>query len=369
MTLQSPAGTVVTITTDNAGTNDNVFNGTKWDDDANPAGQVPYTSNNGLVTDTTYAVGVPVATLVPEEPLDAFRGENPNGTWTITISDDTDLDGGSLDSWSLDVTTLAAAPTLSAPATFSNTTPVAIPTTAPPNVVTSTIVVSGAGNSLESLTAQTGLTHTFPGDLDVTLQSPAGTIVTLTTDNAGTNDDAFNGTVWNDKANPSGQVPYTTNTGMVTDSVYAVGVPQATLTPEESFGAFRGEDPNGTWTITISDDADLDGGSLNNWSLTIQTAACTTAAGVSVGGQVMAAEGRGLASAKVTLTSTSGVSRTVVTNRRGNFTFDDVEPGQTYVITVSSRRGIYQPMVITVMDNLRDLVFLPEGDRPAGKEK
>jgi hypothetical protein len=32
-------------------------------------------------------------------------GENPNGTWTLTVSDDTNLDGGTLNSWSLGLTT------------------------------------------------------------------------------------------------------------------------------------------------------------------------------------------------------------------------------------------------------------------------
>ena len=32
--------------------------------------------------------------LVPEEALAAFNGENPNGTWTLTISDDNAGDGG-----------------------------------------------------------------------------------------------------------------------------------------------------------------------------------------------------------------------------------------------------------------------------------
>src|SRR4030095_5066908 len=39
-------------------------------------------------------------------------------------------------------------------------------------------------------------------------------------------------------------------------------------------GAFIGEDPNGTWTITISDDLDGDGGSLNSWALDVTTCVC-----------------------------------------------------------------------------------------------
>src|SRR5262249_36871995 len=53
----------------------------------------------------------------------------------------------------------------------------------------------------------------------------------------------------------------------------ADGVAKETLTPEEPLAAFIGEDPNGTWTITISDDFDEDGGTLTQWDLIFQTAA------------------------------------------------------------------------------------------------
>ncbi|HEV7768290.1 MAG TPA: IPTL-CTERM sorting domain-containing protein [Thermoanaerobaculia bacterium] len=272
ITLTSPAGTVVTLTTDNAGTNDNVFNGTVWDDDANPTGQVPYVTNDGMVTEHVYAIGVLASPLVPEEAMGAFIGEDPNGTWTITISDDLAGDGGSLDSWTLGVTTFPSAPIVTAEPTFTQSTPVAIPTG--PAVVTSTLVVSGAGTSILDVDLTTALAHTFPADLDITLTSPAGTVVTLTTDNAGTNDNVFNGTVWDDDANPAGQVPYVTNDGLVTEHLYAIGVLASPLVPEEAMGAFVGEDPNGTWTITISDDLAGDGGSLDSWMLDIDTFAC-----------------------------------------------------------------------------------------------
>ena len=271
ITLQSPTGTVVTLTTDNGAGNDDVFNGTVWDDQANPAGQVPYTTNNGLVTDHAYVNLTLASPLVPEEAMSAFMGEDPNGTWTITISDDLAGDGGSLNSWSLEVTTFAAAPT-SAAATFTNNTPVAIPTG--PAVVTSTLIVSGAGTSLCDLNLTTFLTHTFAADLDITLQSPAGTVVTLTTDNGAGNDNVFNGTVWNDQANPAGQVPYASNNGLVTDHAYVNLTLASPLVPEEAMGAFIGQDPNGTWTITISDDLAGDGGSLDSWSLDVTTCTC-----------------------------------------------------------------------------------------------
>ena len=275
ITITSPAGTVVTLTTDNGAGNDNVFNGTVWDDDANPGGQVPYTTNDGLVTDQLYVNLTTATPLVPEEALGAFIGEDPNGTWTITISDDLAGDGGSLDSWSLAVTTFPNAPITATVPTATQSTPVAIPTG--PAVVTSTIVISGAGTSILDVNAITNIMHTFSADLDITLTSPAGTVVTLTTDNGAGNDNVFNGTLWDDSANPGGQVPYTTNDGLVTDQLYVNLATATPLVPEEAMAAFIGEDPNGTWTLTISDDLAGDGGSLDSWSLDIKTFSCASA--------------------------------------------------------------------------------------------
>jgi subtilisin-like proprotein convertase family protein len=274
ITLMSPAGTIVTLTTDNGAGNDNVFNGTLWDDDANPAGQVPYVTNNGLATDHAYVNLVTATPLAPEEPLGAFIGENPNGTWTITISDDLAGDGGSLDSWTLGITTVNQVPTDTL-TSATQSTPTAIPTG--PAVVTSTLIVAGAGTFTRDVNLTTNLTHTFAADLDITLQSPGGTVVTLTTDNGAGNDNVFNGTVWDDDANPAGQVPYVTNNGVTTDHAYVNLTLASPLTPEEPMAAFIGEDPNGTWTITISDDLAGDGGSLDSWTLNITTGVCAAA--------------------------------------------------------------------------------------------
>jgi hypothetical protein len=109
--------------------------------------------------------------------------------------------------------------------TTSGAPALAIPTG--PAVVSTTLNVAGADPFLWDLNLRTFITHTFPGDLDMTLQSPAGTVVTISSDNAGTNDDAFNGTIWDDSANPSGQVPYTNNNGLVTDHLYAISTSPA----------------------------------------------------------------------------------------------------------------------------------------------
>jgi len=272
ITLTSPAGTIVTLTSDNGGTSDNVFNGTLWDDQADPGGAVPYTSNDGLATDHAYVNGVVATPLVPEEHFGAFIGEDPNGTWTLTISDDNNGEGGSLDGWSLFVTTLPVAPVQNVPVTLSAFPALPIPDGASANTQ---IGVAGLAGLICKVRVVTSITHTWNEDLDITLTSPSGTAVTLTTDNAGGNDNVFNGTLWDDDANPGGQVPYVNNDGLADDHAYANGVVASPLVPEEALAAFIGEDPNGLWTLILSDDVAFDPGTLNHWSIEITT--CTFA--------------------------------------------------------------------------------------------
>ncbi|MBA2355297.1 MAG: proprotein convertase P-domain-containing protein, partial [Acidobacteria bacterium] len=87
----SPTGTTVTITTGNGAAFANVFNGTTWED---RAGTAP-------VTDATYAANVVRTSLVPEEAMSAFTGQDPNGQWTLTVLDTTTGQAGTLSSWSL----------------------------------------------------------------------------------------------------------------------------------------------------------------------------------------------------------------------------------------------------------------------------
>src|SRR4051812_2096074 len=258
VTLTSPAGTVIKLTTDNGGTNDNVFNGTTWDDDADPGSTLPYAVAPLQVVDHTYVTNVLAPRLTPEGHLGAFIGEDPNGTWTLTVVDDSGIDVGSLNGWSLDLSAVLT-PVVSSTSTFTQLTALAIPDNNTTGI-TSTVVVAGLGSRLFDLDLTTFIQHTFPGDLDITLTSPAGTVVTITTDNGSSNDNIFNGTVWDDSA-----------TEGVVDHTYTNLTPALSLSPEEALAAFVGEDPNGTWTLHVIDDSGVDTGTLDQWSLAIKT--------------------------------------------------------------------------------------------------
>lgn len=83
-----------------------------------------------------------------------------------------------------------------------------------------------------------------------------------------------------------------------------------------------------------------------------------TAAPVSVGGRVLTMDGGGLRNARVTLTDTQGVSRTVLSGKFGAFRFTGVAAGETYIINVGSRRYTFQPQIFFAVGDLDDLVFI-----------
>ncbi len=246
ITLTSPSGTEIVVTTDNGSGSDDSFAGTLFDDQAGFGNEV---------TDVSYTTGVAQITLIPEGAFGAFIGEDPNGTWTLSVGDDAGGDSGTLNSWSLDITTLDQGPTTSPILVSSNIPALAISDN---TTITDTVDFAGVEPFLCEVSLFTDITHTFPGDLDITLESPAGTVTAITTDNAGTADDVFAGTTWAD-----------TNSDTVTDADYTTGVVVPQLQPEGAMAAFLGEDPNGTWTLSIGDDADGDTGTLNEWSVSL----------------------------------------------------------------------------------------------------
>jgi len=85
-----------------------------------------------------------------------------------------------------------------------------------------------------------------------------------------------------------------------------------------------------------------------------------TAAGANIGGRVVNADGAGLRNVPVILSG--GIltaPRIVKTNAFGNFMFADVEVGQVYVISISSKKyGFGQSSyAVTLMENVSDIVF------------
>ena len=84
-----------------------------------------------------------------------------------------------------------------------------------------------------------------------------------------------------------------------------------------------------------------------------------TAAGVSISGRVLVGQ-RGLINATVYLTDQNGATRAARTSFFGYFHFEDVEAGQTYIISVISRRHQFRSQVVSTAGNLSDLNFIAD---------
>jgi hypothetical protein len=120
---------------------------------------------------------------------------------------------------------------------------------------------------------------------------------------------------------------------------------------------------NVTNSATVSGGGD--GTTVNNTSSNIAQVlglgtGTALASGVAIDGRVLAGDGRGLANAKVLLTSPSGETRFALTGKRGAFHFDDIQSGQTYTVSVASRLYTFAPQVISVNDNIGGLIFVPD---------
>jgi subtilisin-like proprotein convertase family protein len=121
--------------------------------------------------------------------------------------------------------------------------------------VYSTVTVAGGPTTITKVTVKIiSLTHTFAGDLDIYIKSPAGTEIALSTDNGGGGANYTN-TVFDDAATTSitlGAAPFT-----------------GPFKPETLLSTFNGQNANGVWTLRVYDHAGGDVGTLNSWSITL----------------------------------------------------------------------------------------------------
>lgn len=121
--------------------------------------------------------------------------------------------------------------------------------------VTSIVNVAGGGVIADVNVLNLNGTHTWINDLDFNLSSPAGTAVQIMARSCSSEDNfALN---LDDEAAPS--------------SWPCPPIGGGTYQPSNPLSAFDGQNSAGTWTLTIHDNANLDGGSLNGWSVEICT--------------------------------------------------------------------------------------------------
>ncbi|MEM7102954.1 MAG: HYR domain-containing protein [Bacteroidota bacterium] len=166
----------------------------------------------------------------------------------------------------------------------------------------STLAVSDLGTICDvNITVVGG--HTWQGDLDFFLESPAGTIVHFADRDFCAADDWEGFTVDED----TGVAPACPNGTYISDGsvgeVFALGV-----STDNTLDAFDGQGTSGTWTLYINDDAGGDEGTLGGWSLEFSTlaapsgGACSPIAAVSGGGADIPAGAPGVTAGQTTST-------------------------------------------------------------------
>ncbi|MCP5098496.1 MAG: hypothetical protein GY943_23345 [Chloroflexi bacterium] len=135
----------------------------------------------------------------------------------------------------------------------STDVPKSISTSGTPSI--SSIISVASGGTIDDINVlNLNGTHTYVGDLDFNLISPASTEVQIMPQ-ACSSQDNFDLSL-DDEAGSAIPCPPTGG---------------GTHQPGAALSTFDGEDSTGTWTLRIDDNANLDGGSLDGWSLEICT--------------------------------------------------------------------------------------------------
>jgi len=143
-------------------------------------------------------------------------------------------------------------------------------------------------------------------------------------------------------------------------SAYVFSRSGTTWTQQQKLLAADGgaEDSFGASVAVTVDSAFI--GSLGDTigSNSFQGSAYVFSPSVSVSGRVTTPSGLNLRNAVVGMTDSAGIKRTAVTSSFGIYSFDNVLPGDTYIIGVSSKRYRFAARTMLITDNLTNVDFV-----------
>ena len=196
----------------------------------------PYTVITGFPSGDVFPVGTTLTTLEYTDP----GGNSVQCTFNVTVND-------------------TEAPTVTCigqPATVTDSESVApgLPITDTNPTTVSTITVTD-DVTITDLNVDMNITHTWVGDLDITLESPAGTVVTIFDQGCSGDDLIF---VFDDEG-----VGDLANCTTGANPAY----PEPSYVPSNPLAGFDGESTLGDWILSVTDTAGGDDGTLNSWGL------------------------------------------------------------------------------------------------------
>jgi len=142
---------------------------------------------------------------------------------------------------------------------------------AAPASVNDTISIAGAAGAVSGLDVELQIAHTWVGDIVADIEHDGTTVLLL--DRPGVPLMGACGCPNNDV-----DVVLSDAGGSPAENACSAAPPAigGTLTPTQALSAFDGDDPNGDWTLTVSDGFPAsDNGTLNTWCISIEGAGGT----------------------------------------------------------------------------------------------
>lgn len=121
------------------------------------------------------------------------------------------------------------------------------------NLSYTSIINIPADYPITDVNVKININHTWVNDLDITLTSPTGTVVLLTSDNGAEGAQNYTNTIFDQEATTpiiSGSAPFT-----------------GSFIPEGNLGLLYGQMSGGNWTLTVVDDFNQDGGTITEYTL------------------------------------------------------------------------------------------------------
>lgn len=163
--------------------------------------------------------------------LAALAGQSAAGQWVLWVQDLAAADTGKLNRWDIEIT-----PSAKTVIEVQESLGVLIPDNDPAGIERTLNVVQA--DRLADIEVSVDITHTYIGDLTVTLVSPAGTAIALHKGTGGSQDNLI--------------------------ATYKVATTSGLQT-------LRGQPVQGAWKLRVADTAAVDIGKLNLWALKIAT--------------------------------------------------------------------------------------------------
>ncbi|MFN0277676.1 MAG: DUF4394 domain-containing protein [Pyrinomonadaceae bacterium] len=284
--------------------------------------------------------------------------------------------------------TATGSPSATPQGTFANSTAICTTLGSAGAPYPSNIVVAGGPNQIDGIIVRLiNVFHQLPDNMDFLLVGPNGARFILMADAGGsqplnspgvtlTFSDAAGAVLPDSGALTTGTFePTSWEPGQTSFPAPAPPVPYnepgstiggtGTQTLAGNFPRFS--NANGTWSLYMRDDGGLFESPTNitgcvNGGWQIQFVP-TTSAPASIAGRVATANGQGIRNAQIVVTGNSLAEPIVVTTGSfGYYSIDGLATGETYVVTVNSRRYTFSTpsRVISLVDNVADADFIAD---------